>query len=63
MTEQGVKKCKMKIDHFNQGGKMITLGMIIMELQCVICMQVLSVPKECNLKRHCTFLHEDKLKK
>ena len=53
----------MKIDRFNQGGKMITLGMIIMELQCLICMQVLSVPKECNLKRHCTFLHEDKLKK
>jgi hypothetical protein len=32
-------------------------------MQCLSCMQVLSVPKEFNLKRHYTFLHKHKLKK
>lgn len=28
------------------------------KLQCIVCMQVLSVPKEYNMKRHYTTLHE-----
>ena len=33
------------------------------KLKCLVCVQVLSVRKEFNLKRHYTSLHEDKLKK
>lgn len=28
------------------------------KLQCIVCMQVLSIPKEYNMKRHYTTLHE-----
>lgn len=30
------------------------------KLQCIVCMQILSVPKEYNVKRHYTTLHEKK---
>jgi hypothetical protein len=33
------------------------------KLQCVLCMHDLSVPKEYNVKRYYTSLHEEKLKK
>jgi hypothetical protein len=33
------------------------------KLQCLVCMQVLSVPKEFNLKRHYSTLHEEKFNK
>lgn len=33
------------------------------KIQCLICMQVLSVSKEYNVKRHYTSLHEEKYKK
>jgi hypothetical protein len=33
------------------------------KLQCVLCIHVLSVPKEYNVKRHYTSLHKEKLKK
>ena len=30
------------------------------KLQCLVCMQVLSVPKECNVKRHYSTMYEVK---
>jgi hypothetical protein len=66
MTEQGAKKRKLEdeIQRFSQSGKnyyFITNNNG--KLQCVVCVQVLSVRKEFNLKRHYTSLHEEKLKK
>jgi hypothetical protein len=66
MSGQSVKKHKLKDENksfqprwenyyfvTNNNGK----------LQCLVCMQALSVPKQFNFKRHYTPIHEDKLKK
>jgi hypothetical protein len=54
----------MKTDRFSQGGKIIILSQKKNgKLQCFVCMQVLSVPREFNLKRHYTYSHEDNVKK
>ena len=66
MTEQVAKKRKLTEENrsFQPGGKN---GYFITnkngKLQCLVCIEVLSVPKKFNLKRHYTYLHEDKLKK
>jgi hypothetical protein len=52
----------MKRERFSQGGTVIITNNNG-KLHCLVCVQVLSVRKEFNLKRHYIFLHENKLKK
>ena len=66
MTEQGAKKHKLKDETRSfqprwENGYFVTHNNG--KLQCFVCMQVLSVPKEFNLNRYYTSLHADKLKK
>ena len=65
MTEQGAKKHKLKDETRSfqprwENGYFVTHNNG--KLQCFVCMQVLSVPKEFNLNRYYTSLHADKLK-
>ena len=65
-TEEGAKKHKLKDENRSFQPRWENYYFITNnngKLQCLVCMQVLSVPKEYNLKRHYTSLHEDKLKK
>jgi hypothetical protein len=65
ITEQGAKKCKLKDENRSFLPRWENYYFITnnKKLQCLVCMPVLSVPNQFNLKRHYTFLHEDKLKK
>jgi hypothetical protein len=66
MTEQGAKKRKLKDENRSFQPRWENYYFITnnnRKLQCLLCMQVLSVPKEFDLKRHYKSLHEDKLKK
>jgi hypothetical protein len=66
MIEQDAKKHKLKHENRSFQPRWENYYFITNnngKLQCLVCMQVLSVPKEFNLKRHYTSLHDDKLKK
>jgi hypothetical protein len=64
VTEQIAKKRKLKDENRSFLPRWETfLANKYGNLLCLSCMQVLSVPKGFNLKRHYIFLHEGKLKK